>query len=102
MVIQSKWFTNLIGANGICLAPFLIIVHDKTKKRTVNHEKIHHRQYIELGWFGFYFLYLFFQLKYGYWNNPLEIEAFIHDDNLSYRKSRKLYAWKKYIGYKYK
>jgi len=32
-------------------------------------------QYERYTWIGFILLYTFYSIKYGYWNNPLEIEA---------------------------
>lgn len=41
------------------------------------HEFIHVWQYKTLGWWGikFLLLYLYYSIKYGYTNNPFEIEA---------------------------
>ena len=32
-------------------------------------------QYEKYTWLGFIALYTFYSIRYGYWNNPLEIEA---------------------------
>jgi len=39
------------------------------------HEEVHMDQYKRYTWIGFILLYTFYSIKYGYWNNPLEIEA---------------------------
>ena len=39
------------------------------------HEEIHMEQYEKYTWLGFIALYTFYSIRYGYWNNPLEIEA---------------------------
>ena len=39
------------------------------------HEEVHMDQYERYTWIGFILLYSFYSIKYGYWNNPLEIEA---------------------------
>ena len=41
----------------------------------IAHEKVHVEQIVRLGPFKFTFLYLWYNLKYGYWDNPLEVEA---------------------------
>jgi hypothetical protein len=40
-----------------------------------NHENEHKKQYVRYGWFGFMARYLWWSLRYGYHNNPLEREA---------------------------
>ena len=39
------------------------------------HEEVHMMQYERHGWFLFIIRYLWYTIKHGYWNNPLEIEA---------------------------
>lgn len=39
------------------------------------HEEVHMDQYKRYTWIGFIVLYSYYSIKYGYWNNPLEIEA---------------------------
>lgn len=41
----------------------------------VGHELKHVEQYKRMGFFTFLVVYLYYSLKYGYYNNPLEIEA---------------------------
>ena len=49
------------------------------------HEEVHMDQYAEHGWFKFVFLYVYYSCRYGYWNNPFEIEARkITDDKFNY------------------
>lgn len=49
------------------------------------HEECHRRQWKRLGYVRFSLQYMWYQLKYGYENNPFEIEArnfkghFMHD-----------------------
>ena len=73
IIIQTQL---LGGTRGICLAPFLILVIDKSDKELVAHEKVHVKQYRKYGWLGFYPIYFYYQWKYGYRQNPLEKEAF--------------------------
>lgn len=46
-----------------------------TDKNWVKHELKHIEQYKKYGYIGFLTRYLWFSFKYGYYNNPLEIEA---------------------------
>ncbi len=41
----------------------------------IRHEMCHREQYKRMGVFKFYALYLWYSMRYGYWNNPMEIEA---------------------------
>lgn len=41
----------------------------------LRHEVAHVLQYEREGWFGFLAKYLWYSLRYGYRNNPLELEA---------------------------
>jgi hypothetical protein len=72
--------------NGLAIWPFIWIklVNGRTHaeyKTLIKHEEIHHRQQIR-GWHvGFYLKYLYYQVKYGYENNPYEIEAYEHQDD---------------------
>ena len=43
--------------------------------RLIRHELKHVEQYRRLGLFRFLALYGWYSLKYGYYNNPLEVEA---------------------------
>ena len=60
---------------------------------TINHEKIHFQQSIELGVIGFYLIYLYWHLRYGYKGNPFEVEAFDNEDDLQYIDKRKRYNY---------
>lgn len=59
---------------GITLYPFIFVL-DKKDKKLIRHELIHIKQQLN-GWIiGFYIKYIYYHFKYGYWNNPYEIEA---------------------------
>lgn len=47
----------------------------KSSPRLVRHELKHVEQYRRLGYFRFLALYGWYSLYYGYYNNPLEVEA---------------------------
>ena len=74
----------------------------------INHEKIHSAQMLETLWIGFYLWYVIEYLciwiskKYNKQNHryhdvSFEEEAHNNDTNLDYLKTRKHYAWLKYI-----
>lgn len=78
----------------------LIFVREDVSKSTINHEKIHIRQMLELGIIGFYLIYLiewiYGLIKYknkdlAYYNVSFEVEAYNEEDNLEYLKNRKLW-----------
>jgi hypothetical protein len=58
-----------------------IHLHNITKpafeqnEKFVKHELKHVEQYQRLGFIPFLWMYLWYSLKYGYFNNPFEIEA---------------------------
>ncbi len=53
-----------------------VYVKGKTlSSKDMKHEEIHVNQYKKYGFFGFLWKYWRYHRKYGYWNNPLEIEA---------------------------
>lgn len=87
MVIRLRFLskTNIIG---ITLFPFIFVRPD-ANDITLNHERIHIQQQLELGVILFYILYLWWSIKYGYWNNPFEIEAYYNEQNVKYLTNRK-------------
>lgn len=87
--------TGTKTANGLCLFN-LLIYKDKLTPELINHETIHWQQYKELFILGFIILYYYYHFTVGYWNNPLEKEAYANDHNLNYLKTRKPYSWKHY------
>jgi hypothetical protein len=40
-----------------------------------SHERVHWQQYQRMGCIGFYIRYFWYQVRYGYDRNPMEIEA---------------------------
>lgn len=79
----------------------------RLSQKTLNHEAIHSAQYKELGYIFFLPLYLLewfvklfyygFRSKVAYRNISFEREAFEHQYEYDYLKSRKHYAWVKKI-----
>lgn len=45
------------------------------------HELAHVLQYQKFGMFGFLFRYTWYSIRYGYYHNPLELEARIAEEN---------------------
>lgn len=93
---------------AMAIYPFILVqkVSYKNDVVLVNHEKIHHRQQLELlivPFYLFYLLnYLYNLLKYkkhqlAYLNIIFEKEAFVQQQNLSYLSTRKMFSWIKYI-----
>jgi hypothetical protein len=72
------------GYAAITLPPFGIYILKERINETVlrNHELVHWEQYKRLGVIGFYAKYLYYNFKYGYWDNPMEVEARQNSTNL--------------------
>lgn len=65
------------GVRAITLPPFGIYIkavyeHDAT---VLAHEAVHWAQYERMGLLTFYATYIWYSVRYGYYNNPLEVEA---------------------------
>jgi len=71
-IIQVPWLYG--GFNGFAFWPFIVVL-DKSDKRLIAHEMAHIEQQLK-GWlFGFYIKYIYYHFRYGYKDNPYEIEA---------------------------
>ena len=106
-LIVSKYLIPK-GYAGMTVFPFVIL---KSKyylenKTTINHEKIHIRQQLELLVLPFYILYfgnLFLNLliyrnfQKAYRNIIFEREAYANEKNLDYLKSRSFWSFLKFI-----
>lgn len=97
------------GYKAITLYPF-VFVRKKTRHPFTdvdrNHEEIHGRQYKEMLWIGFLLWYVIEYLirlvqyhnrNKAYHNISFEREAYANQGNLDYLKTRKHYAWIKYL-----
>ena len=109
MVIKNskipQYLSLVINAYAIALWPF-IFIRDEGNEVTINHEKIHLRQQVELLIVGFYLLYGLFWLKnlikYGdktraYYDIPFEKEAYARQHNIDYLSERRLFAWANFL-----
>ncbi len=106
MIIRFKFLhKNYIA---LTLWPFIFVKNAKLKhdKILINHEKIHLRQQIELLWLPFFIWYvvefLIKWLVYKNWNIAyraisFEREAYQHETNLNYLKTRKPWRFWKYL-----
>ena len=101
-VILSKFAP--INISAITLGP-VVISRGKISARTRRHETIHYQQYLETGFIGFLVLYLWYFLcacyTYGYSREAykrikFEQEAYEHQNDPSYLKTRKRYNWLRY------
>jgi len=65
------------GFGAITLPPFGIyaLAERVNEERLAKHEGQHWKQYEQYGLIGFYAKYLYYQMKYGYHDNPMEVEA---------------------------
>lgn len=93
-----------LPAAAMALYPFILIKKKEYRHDPVliNHEKIHHRQQLELLIVPFYLIYvvnyLFNLLKYdshqkAYRQIVLEKEAYVNENDFNYIINRKLFAW---------
>lgn len=81
MVIRSA--TGLIGwvlrrtrFHGVTLPWGIYILPEKMGDMVlVRHEEAHAEQIARYGVVGFYTRYVWYTIRHGYWNNPLEVEA---------------------------
>lgn len=72
-----RWFLLKRGFAGITLPPFgiYILKENESDKMLIDHEYVHWKQYERMGAVKFYVKYLYYSMRYGYWNNPMEKEA---------------------------
>lgn len=83
---QRHWLPRLLRVNGITVYPFILLRYSKPiDKDVIKHELIHAEQVENIGWFSFYFSYLFYFLagllrykdkRRAYFQIPYEIEAY--------------------------
>lgn len=70
------WFLKLQGVWGITLPWAIYIMEEHIHKDwLIRHERKHEEQMQRLGVFRFLVTYLWYQVKYGYHDNPFEVEA---------------------------
>ena len=72
-----SWFLRTFGFGGITLPPLgiYILAERINEAPLIRHEQVHWAQYQRMGAVRFYATYLWNNLRYGYRNNPMEVEA---------------------------
>ncbi|MGI6337870.1 MAG: hypothetical protein ACOXZV_00640 [Bacteroidales bacterium] len=107
-IYTMNWFMKLIMPNdviGICLFPFGIFFRSKTTNEIdLRHEMIHYQQQKEMLCIFFYLWYIIEWLikvtispRQAYRNLSFEREAYLNAKDPNYLKTRKRFAWLKYI-----
>lgn len=112
MIIVSQTLLNILTLNnkkvtGMALWPFILFKDKASKANQVilNHEKIHHRQQLEMLIVPYYMVYFLeywtamfrhnFKHHISYMSVSFEKEAYANQNNLNYLKERKwLASWK--------
>jgi hypothetical protein len=71
----GKWI--MWGYGGRALYPFMLFAksRDDVPDWLFRHELEHIYQAVKLGWWRFHLKYLWYLIRYGYGNNPFELEA---------------------------
>jgi hypothetical protein len=111
--IVSPWIINILSYNdkkvtAMAYWPFILFRHLNYHNiyEIENHELIHHQQQKELLVVPFYLIYFlhflfsiirFLNYKKAYYNVCFEKEAYAHEKDFNYLKSRKWGAWFKYL-----
>jgi len=111
ILVRNKLSQWILGAHfrAMCIWPVLFVrPSDQLADHpaTLNHEKIHARQQLEMLWLFFFLWYgLEFLVRYLQLHDRLEAyralshekEAHANDENPGYLKQRKVWAWIRYI-----
>lgn len=93
---------------AMCIWPFVMIRPDSQMnlQEIIIHERIHARQQLEMAWILFFVWYIIeFLIRLIIYRDRMraykslshEREAYINDSNPEYYKTRKPYAWMKYL-----
>ena len=102
---RKKIFNYYTGLSFFIFIWISKLTQDEVK--LVRHEKIHFLQQIEMLFIFHWVLYAFFYIVArskghghyaAYRHNPFELEAYTHESDASYLKTRKVFAWVKFIG----
>ena len=72
-----RWFLRTFGYGGLCLPGIgiYILAERINEAPLIRHEQAHWEQYRRMGAVKFYVTYIWYTIRHGYWNNPMEIEA---------------------------
>lgn len=95
MIKISNSMIPIKGFAELTIWPFLFFRETLTPK-IMRHANIHKRQQFELLLVGFWILYPILCLIHGYGNTCFEREAYEHEADPNYLKTRKAYSmWRK-------
>lgn len=87
------------GIRGLAFFPFIFVREDIViDDILINHERIHLRQQKEMLIIPFYIWYLIAYYRKGYMNISFEKEAYDNEDNLTYLKNRRIFAFLRYTS----
>jgi len=72
-----RWFLERSRFDGIAIPPFGVWIEPMhfNDAGLIRHELRHLEQAREMGVFRWYATYVWYTLRYGYRNNPLEVDA---------------------------
>jgi hypothetical protein len=72
-----RWFLKTFGYGGVTIPPLgiYILAERIDENRLRRHESMHWQQYLRMGMLKFYAVYFWYNVRYGYYMNPMEIEA---------------------------
>jgi len=72
-----RWFLRTFGFGGITLPPWGVFILPERLHQgwLVRHEQAHWAQYQRMGVVLFYAAYIWYTIRHGYRNNPMELEA---------------------------
>ena len=103
MKVIKNGIIPLKGYKAMTVWPF-IFARDELDDVTLNHEKIHGRQQLEMLWVLFFVWYvvewavkLFVGMGNAYRRISFEREAYGHEAEPDYLKRRKMWAWWRYV-----
>jgi hypothetical protein len=107
-VKQMNRFVKFLVFNsviGITLAPFGIYIREGYfRDKTINHEKIHWKQQMEMLILPFYIWYItefiiriFINGNNAYRKISFEQEAYKHENDFNYIGNRKKFSWLKFL-----
>lgn len=91
MIIIKNKFIPFKGYKAITIWPFIFVKSDLSNV-DLNHEKIHGKQQLELLILPFYLIYFVEWIFKGCRKISFEKEAYKHEGDLEYLKTRKHYA----------
>lgn len=72
-----RWWLKATGFKAITLPPWGVyaLAEHLDDERLQRHEQAHWEQALRMGTPKFYAKYLWYSLRYGYFHNPMEVEA---------------------------